>query len=281
MQDRNTILASSVNSIQNVTVFDRMIQARLAEVDLSAMCMYLIDICPVEALPILAKQFDMLGFNGWVLCDTEEQRRTLIKRAIELKKYRGTPWAVKEALKSVGYYDVQIQEGVSGALYNNVYTYNGAITHGGGNWAVFRLNLLDLGEQKGFSTAELALITEVINKYKAARCSLLDIVLTVSTIDYFDETDESFILNTALGFEDEFNVNHTYNGSGLHDGSWLYSGEVEEFEVYINGEAVDEYFEADDSNFIINILYSSGYVIITTESGNNITTEDGFDLIIE
>ena len=281
MQDKTTILASSVNAIQNVTVFDRMIQSRLAAIDLSAMCMYLIDVCPVEALPILAKQFDMLGFNGWILCDTEDQRRTLIKRAIELKKYRGTPWSIIEALKSVGFYDVSIQEGASGALYDDTYTYDGAITHGGGNWASFRINLLDLGEQKGFSAADLELIVEVVNKYKAARCKLLDVLISVSVSDYFDEmTDDDFTINAAFSDREEFNVNHTYNGSNVHDGTWDYSGEREEFEIYISSESDEESFGSDDSDFIINIVYLSAVVTITTEDDEDITTEDD-DYLIE
>lgn len=278
MQDKNTILASSVNAIQNISVFDRMVQSRLASIDLSAMCMYLIDVCPVEALPILAKQFDMLGFNGWVLCDTEDQRRSLIKRAIELKKYRGTPWSVVEALKSVGFRDVRIQEGASGALYDDTYTYDGTITHGGGNWASFRINLLDLGEQKGFSSAQLGLIKEVVNKYKAARCSLLDVILVVSVSDYFDETEDEFTINAYVPDSDEFNVNHTYNGEGIHDGSWTYSGEREDFDISVNETAVEESFNPDDSNFYINVL-SSGVSIIT-EGGENIITESGNNLII-
>jgi phage tail P2-like protein len=278
MQDKTTILASSVNSIQNISVFDRMVQARLASIDLSAMCMYLIDVCPVEALPVLAKQFDMLGFNGWVLCDTEDQRRSLIKRAIELKKYRGTPWSVKEALRSVGFRDVQIQEGASGALYDAEFIYDGTITHGGGNWASFRINLLDLGEEKGFSSTQLDLIKEVVNKYKAARCKLLDVVLVVSVSDYFDETEDEFIINANLRDSDEFNVNHTYNGEGVHDGSWTYSGEREDFDISINETAVEDSFNPDDSNFYINVL-SSGISIIT-EGGEDIITESGNNLII-
>lgn len=277
--DNNNILASSVNSIDNITVFDRMVQSRLAAIDLTAMCMYLIDVCPIEALPILAKQFDMLGFNGWVLCDTEDQRRTLIKRAIELKKYRGTPWSVIEALKSVGFYDVQIQEGVSGALYDGTYTYDGTITYGGGNWANFRLNLLDLGEQKGFSEGDLILITDVVNKYKAARCKLLDIILSATVSDYFDTiSDDDFTINAEFTDTDEFNVNHFYNGTGLYDGSWLYSGENEEFEINMNTGGFEESFGVDDGDFIVNLVPLSK--VISTEDYFRLTTESGNELVI-
>ncbi len=281
MSDNENILASSVNSIDHITVFDKMMKARLEAIDLTPLLMYLIDVCPVEALPILAKQFDMLGFNGWILCDTEDQRRGLLKRAIELKKVCGTPYAVKEALKSVGYYDVSIQEGVSGALYDGTYTYDGTITHGGGNWASFRVSLLDLGESHGFSVEDLATIIAVVNKYKSARCKLLDIVLTATVFDYWETiTDDDFKITASFDDVDEFNVTHRYDGSNIHDGTWLYSGEVDEFLINVGLKEEEDYFNSvDDSNFNIKIIPLS--MSIGTEDGSEFITEDGNALIVE
>jgi phage tail P2-like protein len=280
MPDNENILASSVNSIDHITVFDRMVQARLESIDLVPMLMYLIDVVPVAALPALAEQFDVLGFNGWALCDTEEQRRTLIKRAIELKRFRGTPWSVKEALKSVGYNDVSIQEGVSGALYDATYVHDATITYGGGNWANFRLSLLDLGESKGFSTEDLATIIEVVNKYKPARCKLLDIILSATTIDYFDEIQDSeFSINAESNLQDEFNVTHYYNDTNIFDGSWLYSADSSEFEFAENFEFEDVLNSANDSDF--KIIIAPLGISIATEDEYEFITEDGNSIILE
>jgi hypothetical protein len=281
MSDNENILASAVNSTDHITVFDRMAKTRFDSIDLTPILMYMLDIVPVQALPYLASQFDVLGFNGWALCETELERRTLIKRAIELKKYRGTPWSIKEALKSVGFFGVEIQEGSTDAIYDSTYTHDGTIGYGGGNWANFRLSLLDLGESKGFSTESLSIIIEVVNKYKPVRCNLLDIILSATTIDNFESNDDSLIFKGNATQSDAFNVIHKYDGSNVHDGSWLYAGNSSILTIDININEVSDIFPVpNDSDFIINIVYLSGYNL-ATESGFDIITEDGNEIILE
>lgn len=59
-----------------------------------------IDSLSGEVLDLLAWQFHM---EGWELAETEEEKRALIKKAIALHRYKGTPWAVINALKACGY----------------------------------------------------------------------------------------------------------------------------------------------------------------------------------
>lgn len=58
------------------------------------------DICPAEFLPHLAWS---LSVDFWELADTDEQRRDLIRGAIEWHRKRGTPWAIKQSLAAFGY----------------------------------------------------------------------------------------------------------------------------------------------------------------------------------
>jgi phage tail P2-like protein len=51
-----------------------------------------------------------LGYKGWKLANTEDDKRSLIKKAIELHRYKGTVWAVKEAMKSIGFTDAVLIE---------------------------------------------------------------------------------------------------------------------------------------------------------------------------
>ncbi|MDI6865811.1 phage tail protein I [Thermodesulfovibrio yellowstonii] len=53
-----------------------------------------------EVLDYLAWQFHI---EGWELADTEKEKRSLIKNAIELHRYKGTRWAVENALIACGY----------------------------------------------------------------------------------------------------------------------------------------------------------------------------------
>lgn len=79
-----------------------LMEQRFDALDLNALLVYLIDLVTPSALPALAEQFHVTGLEGWVFTRTEQERRTLIKNAIELHKYKGTPWAIKQVLKTLG-----------------------------------------------------------------------------------------------------------------------------------------------------------------------------------
>lgn len=74
------------------------IAGRLSDIDLAPVLIYLIDDVDASALPQLADQFRVLG-EGWDFTRNDDERRALIKRAIEIKRYRGTPWAVEQVLQ--------------------------------------------------------------------------------------------------------------------------------------------------------------------------------------
>lgn len=65
-----------------------------------------IDSLSGEILDLLAWQFHI---EGWELAEADKEKRTLIKRAIELHRYKGTKWAIINALKACGY-DSYIKE---------------------------------------------------------------------------------------------------------------------------------------------------------------------------
>jgi tail protein P2 I len=126
--------------------------ARLADLDLAPMLVYRIDSVPLAALPFLAWQFDILSplwqliapvaigvdalTNVDLLIDidnlietgglvsvgslTEAAQREMLKSAVPLHRFRGTPRAVKQALAALGWTQVSLLEGQSrwgGAAY--------------------------------------------------------------------------------------------------------------------------------------------------------------------
>ncbi|RAS18949.1 P2-related tail formation protein [Microvirgula sp. AG722] len=86
------------------------IAARISDIDLSPLLVYLVDAVNATALPHLAEQFHVMGDEGWNLAGSDAERRTLIKAAIELHRYKGTPWAIKTALAKIGYPDSELIE---------------------------------------------------------------------------------------------------------------------------------------------------------------------------
>ncbi|HDS5467809.1 TPA: phage tail protein, partial [Enterobacter asburiae] len=67
---------------------------RLDSINLEALMVYLVDIVDSSALPWLGEQFSLFG-DGWELAESDDVRRSLIKSAIELHRYKGTPWSIR------------------------------------------------------------------------------------------------------------------------------------------------------------------------------------------
>jgi P2-related tail formation protein len=246
----SNILATGIGDKDFIKAFDKMIESRMNAIDLTPLLIYLVDIAPSEALYHLADQFNVLGFKGWFLCSNDDERRSLIKRAIELHRYKGTPWAIKEALKSIGFYDAKIQEHAGGIFYDGVNDYNGMSVYGGGGWATFRIQLLDLGETKGISTESLATIIQMINEYKNARSTLIGILFYATVSDIIEPNDDDLIGEIQTDEVDElFGLSILYNGSYKYDGTQLYSQSIEEFDITL------EYQELTDNNSTPQDLY--------------------------
>ena len=118
---------------------------RLGLLDLTTLLVYRIDSVVETALPFLAWQFDILSplwqliapvtlgvdalSNIDLLIDvdnlieggglvtaqilSEAEQRELLMSAIPLHRFRGTPWAIKQALASLGWSEVTLLEGQS------------------------------------------------------------------------------------------------------------------------------------------------------------------------
>lgn len=66
--------------------------------NLGPLAVYLIDTVPADALDLLLEQFAVQDFVLAGASDTD--KRELLKRAIELHRFKGTPWAVQNVLLS-------------------------------------------------------------------------------------------------------------------------------------------------------------------------------------
>lgn len=212
------ILPTSIANVPWLAAMDAVAEQRYLALDLSIILMYVVDTAPEPALFYLAEQFDVLGNKGWNLANTEADRRALIKRAIELHQYKGTPWAIKEALKSVGFDDAIIIEGV-GIDYDGTYDYDGIITYSGGNWATFRV-IVVLPDDFTIDAGNIELARSLILEYKNARSHLLDLSFRLIFNDSVDVDDEFLDLNDPI-IDAVSGI--TYNGFANYDGSQYYN----------------------------------------------------------
>ncbi len=219
------ILASGVSNVEHIAQFDAMVEQRFANLDIEAVLIYLIDTVDVDALPSLAAQFDVLGYKGYGLAQTEQQKRDIIKRAIELHRYKGTPWSIKEALRAIGYYDATIQERlVNPIYYDGTYNHNGSQFYGPGHWADFRVKI-DLGNDMGVTAQSASDAVKLILEYKNARSRLRDVSYMANLIEYVTGVTEELEVNIEVISTDA--MGYYYDGTYLHNGEIVHGTIIE------------------------------------------------------
>ncbi|KVC61641.1 phage tail protein, partial [Burkholderia ubonensis] len=97
------------------------------------------DRCPAAWLPWLAWA---LAIDGWELAESEDARRALIKGSMALHRKKGTPWAVREVIRRLGFGEVTIIEGRSGRRRDGTIVRNGEQVHGKASaWAEYIVKL--------------------------------------------------------------------------------------------------------------------------------------------
>lgn len=212
------MVKSTPNVLANDSRFGALsrLSERLNTLDMSALLVYLVDSAKPQALPYLAEQFHVMGLEGWSAAETDEAQRSLIKSAIELHRHKGTPWAMKQVLRNVGYADAVIEEGLPPLRYDGATSYNAEEKYSNGSrWAVFRL-LVDIGESKGVGGEELSRLLGMIESVKPARAVLRDISYRATVDDAVDMTEQQ---NMAIqsDLNDVFPLGRRYDGSIRHN----------------------------------------------------------------
>lgn len=162
--DSSRVIASSLSSNELALAFSELVADRWDNWDLSPFMAYLVDICAPEALPYLADQFDVDGLQGFAMADDLEQKRDIIKRSISLHKYIGTPWAIREACRTVGFPVIVLEEGVTAVR-------GGEAT--AEDWARFRV-LVDPDNSRPINSELSQKVRTFIEFYKNERSHLVD-----------------------------------------------------------------------------------------------------------
>jgi phage tail P2-like protein len=110
--DDKLIIASSLANNDLAKALSQLVAERWDNFDITPFMVYLVDTCEASVLPYLADQFDVTGLQGFEIAETESEKREIIKKSIALHKFIGTPYAIREACRSVGLPVVIIEEGV-------------------------------------------------------------------------------------------------------------------------------------------------------------------------
>jgi len=162
---------------------------RLDNIDLSVLMVFLVDIVDSSALPWLCEQFSLSG-DGWELAESDDVRRMLIKAAIELHRYKGTPWSIREVIRRFGFGEVDLIEGTGRLSYDGNRSYNGLFVHGdAAAWAVYCVIL-----KQPITNDQAAMLRQTLAAFAPARCHL-------ASLEY-----QSVAIR--------------YNNTAIHDGSY-------------------------------------------------------------
>lgn len=149
--------------------------------------------CPADFLPWLAYA---VGVEEWGSDWPESIKRDVIAATPDIRRHRGTVWAVREALRSAGYADAHIEEGLPHLRYNASEVHNGEDDYSGGSrWAQFRV-VADIGEDQGVGGAERKRLVRLINAAKPVRSVLREIACQASVNDALEMADEHAITVT-------------------------------------------------------------------------------------
>ena len=172
-------------------------KAEIDSIDTMLFLFYMSDVCDEKALYILAEQYDVLGYKGMDLCTTIEQKRELIKAAIELHKYKGTNYSIRKAMQSIGLNDLQIIEPDNGFLLcdgsvfcNGDYYCSGSKIAYGIDWATFSL-IFDIGNDLALSEETIFKMVQMVNEYKPARSVVVGTEFESTITDTVNEQSDS------------------------------------------------------------------------------------------
>ncbi|MEG2663573.1 MAG: phage tail protein I [Hafnia sp.] len=151
-----------------------LLSERLQGLDLTPLLIYLIDLTESSALPWLAEQFALTGDNGWSLAESEEAKRALIKSAIELHRFKGTPWSVRQVIRNLGFGEVELREGNDRLDPHIAQKYPEET-----RWALYQVLL-----SQAITNDQAALLRRTLAAFTPARCELASLDYTAAPIRY-------------------------------------------------------------------------------------------------
>ncbi len=215
MSNLQDILPPSISQDENIVAMTKALDVsyqQLAGMIINVLIYSRIDELAEDVIDLLAWQFHLESYD---LAYTLEEKRSMVKKAIELHKYKGTPWSVTESLKAAGFFDAEVVE-YGHNKYDGSFKYDGSRRYDSPGPYLFRV-ILDTGSVKGINPATITRIRKCINDYKNVRSHLLDIRFRTSlTKDSFSAADEPMPINITETYH--------YNGQRKYNGSIKYAG---------------------------------------------------------
>ena len=141
---------------------------RLVLLDTPKLMPRLVELVAPEHLILLAESRSILNEDGYWLAESDSARRRLIKGAYELHRKKGTPWAIREIVRRLGFGQVELIERMGNKTHNGEIRRDGRYSHGHSDrWAHYRIIM-----NAPITNDQAALLRRTLAAFAPARCVL-------------------------------------------------------------------------------------------------------------
>lgn len=141
----------------------------LDDLPIDKLLIRLIDLVDSEHLPILASSMSVDDIDGFWLAESDEARRNLIRGAYDLHRFKGTPWAIKEIVRRLGFGNATLIEGFGKKTHNgDIIKRDGTYNYGHSDrWAYYRIII-----HEPITAQQAILLRKTLSAFAPARCVL-------------------------------------------------------------------------------------------------------------
>ena len=134
------------------------LSGRMNALDKSKVMTTLVELLDDEFIPLLAEKWSVTGY------ESGQSKRGLIKAAIELHRYKGTPWSIREVFRCLGFGEVDIDEGLKARAYEHSLVQTVPLSD---RWAYYAIRL-----NQPITNDQAQQLRKILRNFAPARCTL-------------------------------------------------------------------------------------------------------------
>ena len=124
----------------------------------------LVELIDDDFISLLAEKWSVTGYDGAFITDSDNSKRSLIRVAIELHRYKGTPWSIREVCRRLGFGDIEIDEGLKARAYNHKFVQTIPLSD---KWAYYAIRL-----NQPITNDQAQQLRKILRNFAPARCTL-------------------------------------------------------------------------------------------------------------
>lgn len=169
----NDMLPDSISKDETIKRISQSIDVHIKQTELDFLNVDIysqIDTIIDPLLTTLAWHFSLTHEHLWKLAESLTAKRELLKIATKLHKKKGTPWAIRNIIRALGFGEVDIIEGLGIRYRDGTYKRDGMRNHGGFEmqWSCYRIIF-----HKPITNDIAELLKRAIPEYAPERCQLI------------------------------------------------------------------------------------------------------------